>query len=85
MCHVFIGCLGHVSCFPLVCSCLVTLIVGYKSPCHCLVPGHLLMLLPAVCESSLCHSMSSLFHVESVQVKSSLFGLSLDVWITHWK
>ncbi len=30
LCHVLIGCLSHVSCFPLVCSCHVTLIVCYK-------------------------------------------------------
>ncbi len=32
------------------------------------------MLLPAFGESSLFHATSSLFHVESGQVKSSLFG-----------
>ncbi len=42
------------------------------------------MLLSAVGESSLFHSMSSLFHVIcSSQVKSSL-GLCLDFLITHF-
>ncbi len=40
---------------------------------------HVLMLLPAVGEFSLFHATSSLFHVDSIQVKSSLFGSCLDI------
>ncbi len=78
MCHVLIGCHVHCVMSPLVCSSHVTLLVCNKYPCHCLVPGRVLIvyfLLSSRVESKVESKVES-SRVESSQVKS-VFGIAL--------